>query len=166
LHHSVHIYASTSNNLPAYSDTDWAGCPDTRQSTSGYCVFLDDSLISWSSKWQTTVLHSSAEAEYRAVANVTYECSWLQNLLRELFVDVKKATVIYYDNVSAVYVTQNPIHHRGTKHVELDIHFVREKVALGLVRVLHVPTKLQFTDIMAKGLPTKFEGSEKAARGG
>jgi hypothetical protein len=62
--------------------------------------------------------------------------------------------VVYCDNVSAIYLSQNPVHHRRTKHVELDIHFVREKVALGQLQVLHVPTHLQFADIMTKGLPT------------
>jgi hypothetical protein len=62
--------------------------------------------------------------------------------------------VVYCDNVSAIYLSQNPVHHRRTKHVELDIHFVRKKVALGQLQVLHVPTHLRFADIMAKGLPT------------
>jgi len=148
------ISAAPSTTLKVYSDADWAGCPDTRRSTSGYCVFLGDSLVSWSSKRQTTVSRSSAEAEYRAVANAAAECCWLRNLLRELHVGIDKATVIYCDNVSAVYLSENPVHHRRTKHVELDIHFVREKVALGQFKVLHIPTRYQFADIMTKGLPT------------
>jgi hypothetical protein len=127
----ITISATPSTTLTAYSDADWAGCPDTRRSTSGYCVFLGASLVAWSSKRQTTASRSSAEAEYRAVANAAAECCWLRNLLHELHVVVDKATVIYCDNVSAVYLTENLIHHRRTKHVELDIHFVREKVALG-----------------------------------
>jgi hypothetical protein len=150
----ITISATPSTTLKAYSDADWAGCPDTRRSTSGFCVFLGDSLVSWSSKRQTTVSRSSAEAEYRAVANAAAECCWLRNLLRELHVLVDKATVIYCDNVSAVYLSENPVHHRRTKHVELDIHFVREKVALGQFKVLHIPTRYQFADIMTKGLPT------------
>jgi len=110
--------------------------------------------VSWSSKRQTTVSRSSAEAEYRAVANAAAECCWLRNLLRELHVRIDKATVIYCDDVSAVYLSENPVHHRRTKHVELDIHFVREKVALGQFKVLHIPTQHQFADIMTKGLPT------------
>lgn len=154
LQHGVHVTSSPSTSMIAYSDADWGGCPDTRRLTSGYCVFLGGSLISWSSKRQTTVSRSSAEAEYRAVANAAAECCWLRNLLRELHVEVKKATVIYCDNISAVYLSENPVHHRRTKHVELDVHFVREKVAVGALRVLHVPTQHRFADIMTKGLPT------------
>nr|XP_040246192.1 uncharacterized mitochondrial protein AtMg00810-like [Aegilops tauschii subsp. strangulata] len=93
------LQASSSMDLTAYSDADWAGCPDTRRSTSGYCVYLGPSLISWSSKRQPVVSRSSAEAEYRAVANVVAECSWLRQLLHELLSPVDKATIVYCDNV-------------------------------------------------------------------
>ena len=148
------ISADTNIDLVAYSDADWAGCPDTRRSTSGFCVFLGDNLISWSSKRQLTVSRSSAEAEYRAVAHVVAETAWLRQLLEELHQPIAKSTVVYCDNVSAVYMSANPVQHRRTKHIEIDIHFVRDKVSLGEVRVLHVPTTSQYADIFTKGLPT------------
>jgi hypothetical protein len=88
--------------------------------------------------------HSSAEAEYRAIAHFITECCWLRQLLQELHVLIATAIVVYYDNVSAVYLTANPVHHRHMKDIEIDIHFVREKVALGQVRVLHVPSSHRF----------------------
>ena len=77
----LHIGTGPVDKLVAYYDADWAGCPDSRRSTSGFCVFLGDSLVSWSSKQQTTVSRSSAEAEYRTVAHVIAECCWLRQLL-------------------------------------------------------------------------------------
>jgi len=112
--------------------------------------------VSWSSKRQTIVSRSSAEAEYRAVAHVVAETCWLRQLLQELHTPLTSATIVYCDNVSAVYMTGNPVHHRRTKHIEIDIHFVRDKVALGQVRVLHVPSSHQFADIMTKGLPVQL----------
>jgi hypothetical protein len=154
IHHGLLIHSSSSHSLTAYSDADWAGCPDTRRSTSGFCMFLGDNLISWSSRRQTTVSRSSAEAEYRAVATAVAESCWVRQLLQELHRPIDSATIVYCDNVSAVYLSANPVQHRRTKHIELDIHFVREKVALGAVRVLHVPSTSQFADIFTKGLPT------------
>lgn len=116
--------------------------------------FLGDNLISWSSKRQHTVSRSSAEAEYRAVAHVVAETVWLKQLLTELHRPIAKATVIYCDNISAVYLSANPVQHKRTKHIEIDLHFVRERVQLGNVKVLHVPTSSQFADIFTKGLPT------------
>ncbi|XP_021995240.1 uncharacterized mitochondrial protein AtMg00810-like [Helianthus annuus] len=83
------ITPSKSTKLTAYSDADWSGCPDSRRSTSGYCVHLGDNLILWSSKRQPTISRSSAEAEYRGVANTVAELSWIRNLLLELHLPVR-----------------------------------------------------------------------------
>ncbi|GJQ89436.1 ribonuclease H-like domain-containing protein [Tanacetum coccineum] len=149
----LHLFRSTTSQLIAYSDADWAGCPATRRSTSGYCVFLGDNLLTWSSKRQDTLSCSSVEAEYRRVANAVAETSWIRNLLRELHAPLFTATLVYYDNVSAVYMSANPVQHQRNKHIEIDIHFVRDKVAAGHVRVFHVPSRFQYTDIFIKGLP-------------
>lgn len=153
LSYGLHLYKSSLDSLISYTDADWGGCPDTRRSTSGYCVFLGDNLISWSSKRQPTLSRSSAEAEYRGVANVVSDSCWLRNLLLELQCPIQKATIVYCDNVSAIYLSGNPVQHQRTKHIEMDIHFVREKVARGEVRVLHVPSRYQIADIFTKGLP-------------
>jgi hypothetical protein len=80
----LHLSASSVSSLTAYYDADWAGCPDTRRSTLGFCVYLRDDLVSWSSKRQTIVSRSSAEAEYCAVAHAVTECCWIGQLLQEL----------------------------------------------------------------------------------
>lgn len=79
---------------------------------------------------------SSVEVEYRSVANVVAEACWLRNLLIELSYSLRHINIVYYDNVSAIYLSSNLVLHQRTKHVEMDIHFVRVKVALGQVRVL------------------------------
>ncbi|GKC91695.1 ribonuclease H-like domain-containing protein [Tanacetum coccineum] len=129
-------------------------CPVTCRSTSGYCVFLGDNLLSWSAKRQVTLSCSSAEAEYQGVANVVAETAWIRNLLLEFHTPLSTATLVYYDNVSAVYLSTNPMQHPRTKHIKIDIHFVREYVASGQVRVLHVPSRFYYADIFTKGLPT------------
>ncbi|GJT79980.1 ribonuclease H-like domain-containing protein [Tanacetum coccineum] len=126
----LHLYASSTTSLVGYTDADWAGCPSTRRSTSGYCVFLGDNLLSWSAKRQHTLSRSSAEAEYRGVANVVAETAWLRNLLRELHSPLSTATLVYCDNVSVVYMSVNPVQHQRTKHIEIDIHFVRDMVTV------------------------------------
>lgn len=154
LDYGLQLYPTNASGLIAYSDADWAGCPTTRRSTSGYCIFHGNNLISWSSKRQHTVSRSSAEAEYRGVANAVAETTWLRNLLLELHSPVSQATLVYCDNISAVYLSTNPVQHQRTKHVEIDLRFVRERIALGQVRVLHVPSSHQYADIFTKGLPT------------
>nr|GEX79965.1 ribonuclease H-like domain-containing protein [Tanacetum cinerariifolium] len=107
----LQLYASSNYSLVAYSDADWAGCPTTRRSSSGYCVFLGDNLLSWSSKRQHTLFRSSTEAEYRGVANVVSKNAWLRNLLLELHMPLSTITLVYCDNVNAIYLTANPVQH-------------------------------------------------------
>jgi hypothetical protein len=80
--------------------------------------------VSWSAKRQTVISRSSAEAEYRAVANGVAEATWLHQLLLELQAPPSRCTLVYCDNISAVYLSNNPVQHQRTKHVEIDLHFV------------------------------------------
>jgi hypothetical protein len=95
-------------------------------------------------------------AEYGVVVNGVAEATWLRQPLHELQTPPSRCTLVYCDNINAVYLSTNPIQHQRTKYVEIDLHFVREKVAIGQVRVLHVPTTSQFVDIFMKGLPSVF----------
>jgi hypothetical protein len=115
---------SSTSDLVAYTDADWAGCPDTHRSTSGYAVFLGDNLVSWSAKRQTVVSHSSAEVEYHVIANGVAEATWLRQLLHELQTPPSRCTLVYCDNIRVVYLSNNPVQHQRTKYVEIDFHFV------------------------------------------
>ncbi|GKD28864.1 ribonuclease H-like domain-containing protein [Tanacetum coccineum] len=86
--------------------------------------------------------------------NLYASASQLRNLLRELYTPLSSATLVYYDNVNAVYISSNPVQHQRTKHKEIDIHFVRDLVAAGQVQVLHVPYRYQYAYIFTKGLPS------------
>jgi hypothetical protein len=88
--------------LIAYSDADRTGCPDTHRSTSGFCVFLGNNLISWSSKRQVTISRLSAETVYRAVAHAITVTVWLRQLLAELHHPIEQATIVYCDNIWAI----------------------------------------------------------------
>ena len=134
------------------SDTDWAGCPDDRRSTGGFAVFLGGNLVSWSARKQPTVSRSSTKAEYKALANATAEIIWVQNLLTELGIRHPKAASLWCDNLGATYMSANPVFHARTKHIEINYHFVRERVADKLLLLWFVPTGDQVADGFTKPL--------------
>ncbi|KAJ9566253.1 LOW QUALITY PROTEIN: hypothetical protein OSB04_002219 [Centaurea solstitialis] len=150
LSHDLHIKASAVDRLVAYSDADWARCSNTRRSTSGFCVYLGDNLVSWSSKRQHVVSYSTAEAEYRGIANVVAETAWLRIL--------SLVPLLFYVTIT-MYLAPNPVQHQRTKHVEIDFHFVRERIAIGHVLVLHVPSLYQYANIFLQMVYLLFEHS-------
>ncbi|XP_020270978.1 uncharacterized protein LOC109846165 [Asparagus officinalis] len=114
--------------IRAFSDVDWAGCPDSQRSTTGYVVFLGQNLLSWGSKKQSTISRSSAEAEYRALASTTTEVLWFLHMLRFLRVDLSNPPLLLYDNISAIHMSKNSVFHSRTKNIGIDVHFIRAHV--------------------------------------
>ncbi|CAL5443960.1 unnamed protein product [Camellia sinensis] len=145
------LFSSTSSlDLVAYADADWAGDVNDRKSTSGFCMFLGDSLISWKSKKQHVVARSTAEAEYRAMAHATAEIVWLRQLLSELGVPQSSPTSLYCDNRSAIQIAHNTVFHERTKHIEIDCHFVRQHLQSGFISLPFVSSALQLADFFTK----------------
>ncbi|GJT48931.1 putative RNA-directed DNA polymerase [Tanacetum coccineum] len=136
----------------AYSDSDWAKCPMTRRYVSGYYVFVNKNLVSWKSKKQPTLSKSSAEAEYRAMAATTCEAMWIVKILKDLGLKDLLPVEFHCDNKAAIQIATNLVMHEKTKHFDLDVHFVREKVASGLIKTVKVDTKCQVADIFTKAL--------------
>ncbi|KAH9658913.1 hypothetical protein KPL70_023664 [Citrus sinensis] len=143
---------SDSFDLVAYSDADWGSDPDDRRSTSGYCIYLGDNLVSWSSKKQSVVSKSSAESEYRAMALACTEITWICSVLKEINVKLSCTPLLLSNSTSAAAIATNPILHSKTKHIEIDIHFVRDMVEKKEVEVAFVSTNDQIANVLTKPL--------------
>lgn len=139
-------------SLETYTDADWAGSVLDRRSTSGLCTFLGGNLVSWRSKKQAVVARSSAEAEFRAMALGVCELLWVKIVLGDLGIDWKGTMKLYCDNKSAINIAHNPVQHDRTKHVEIDRHFIKEKLESGLLCMPYVSSGEQLADVLTKGL--------------
>jgi len=144
--------ASSDLSLSAYTDADWGRCISTRRSLTGFCIFLGNCLVSWKTKKQATVSKSSAESEYQAMSETTGELVWMFGLLRDLQIPISLPLTLYCDNKSAQNIAANPVFHNRTKHLDIDCHYIRDKIQEGFLKTAHISSQHQIADIMTKPL--------------
>ena len=148
----IKLLRDSPSTLHAFCDADWAGDRDDFTSTMGHVIFIGRNPITWCSKKQRSIAKSSTEAEYRAVSSTTSELMWVENLLTEMGVTLTTTPVIYCDNLSATYLSANPVFHSKMKHLAIAFYFIREQVQKGTLRVTHVPSGDQLADFLTKPL--------------
>lgn len=143
--------ANGSSILEGFVDADWGGNVIDRRSYTGICFTLSGCVISWETKKQNTVALSSSEAEYMAITEACKEAIYLRNLQYEI--TQKLYTIdIFNDNQSAQKLTENPVFHKRTKHIDIKYHFCRECVANNIVNVRYLPTAEMPADLFTKSL--------------
>ncbi|GJT98775.1 ribonuclease H-like domain-containing protein [Tanacetum coccineum] len=148
----VHIIRCPKVSLETFVDADWAKCLVTRKSVTGFCLFLNGSLVSWKSKKQNTLSKSTAEAEYRAMASATSETIWVLKILKDLNLGNILPVNVFCDSQAAIKIAANPVFHERTKHLEIDLHFVRDKILSGVIKTQKISSANQVADIFTKGL--------------
>ncbi|PKU64658.1 Retrovirus-related Pol polyprotein from transposon TNT 1-94 [Dendrobium catenatum] len=140
--------------LRTFSDADWVSDPITRKSTTGFCTFLGETLVSWTVKKQATVSCSSTESEYRALASATADTIWIRKLLADFLIDHCHSVDLFCDNTSTFALANNPVFHARTKHIEIDQRFVRDHIQNKIIRLLPISSEDQLADILTKPLST------------
>ncbi|WVZ08322.1 hypothetical protein V8G54_021668 [Vigna mungo] len=148
------LYIKPSNDLDIirYSDASWATSIDDEKSMRGQCVFLIETLVSLSSRKQKVVSRSSRKSEYRALADLAAKVAWIRSLLTELKLPMLKKPILLCDNLSAKSITFNPVMHTWFKHIEMNVHYIRDQILQKEVMVVYVPTINPIAAYMTKPL--------------
>jgi hypothetical protein len=146
------LIKSFNMKLTGYSDSDWAGDPDDRKSTTGYAFKIGSRIVSWSNKKQPIVSLSSTEVEYKALCSATCEAIWLRWILEDVGEEQKVPTIIKCDNQSSIKLENNPVYHAKSKHIETHHHFVREKIQSKEIDLVYCNTNDNVADIFTKPL--------------
>ncbi|WVZ83014.1 hypothetical protein U9M48_030204 [Paspalum notatum var. saurae] len=143
--------ADSSLSLLGFSDSDHARCRLDRKSTSGICQFLGTSLVSWSSRKQSSVATSTCEAEYVATASCCSQILWMLATLRDYGLTYGRIPILC-DSSSAISVAKNPVLHSRTKHIDVRYHFLRDNYEKGIIDIVKVASENQVADILTKPL--------------
>ena len=141
-------------SLYTFSDSDWVGDPFDRCSTTGYIIYLGYNPITWSAKKQDTVSRPSTKSEYRALASIAVKLYWLHQVLKDLGLFLPSPPKLWCDNVFALAIASNLVFNARTKHVEVDYHFVHEKVLRCELQVKYIATGDQLADVFTKSVST------------
>ncbi|XP_070037097.1 uncharacterized mitochondrial protein AtMg00810-like [Nicotiana tomentosiformis] len=143
----IWLQATEASELTCWCDSDLASCPNTRRSVTGYVVKLGDSLISWKSKKQQTISRSSAEEEYKSMTSAVAGITWLLGLCKEHGIATREPVIVHTDSKAAMQIAANPIFYERTKHIDIDCHFIRDKIKCGMIKHVYVPTRDQLADL-------------------
>lgn len=138
--------------LEVYSDSDYAGCPVSRRSVTGYCVIVAGGCVSWRARKQATVATSTTEAEYRAAYEATQEAIWLRQLLSDLGYPQSSSTTLFCDNQGALALSKNPLYQSRSKHFDIMTHWIREKVEDKTIAPTYITTSNMLADFLTKAV--------------
>ena len=146
--------------IKGYTDADWAGSQTDRKSTSGYFTFVGSNLVTWRSKKQKVVARSSAEAEFRGMAQGICELLWIKRIVQDLGICLSKPMMLLCDNKASIAIANNPVQHDRTKHVEVDRHFIKDHLDKGTISLPFVTSKDQLADVLTKAVSgNEFQSS-------
>jgi hypothetical protein len=143
---------TSEKNVSIFTDADWAGSVTDRRSTSGYCTYVWGNLVTWRSKKQGVVARSSAEAGFRVMSQGICEGLWILRVLEELKIKIELPLKLYSDSKVAISIAHNPVQHDKTKHIQIDRHFIKEKLDAEIICLPFVTSSQQTAHILTMSL--------------